>query len=104
MKPFAVLCSSAVVLVAIAFSPSSANPVYEDLMPVQPKPEVTKGILGDSPVPIVKRNALPDGEGTTCWWTGCQLDSWAITGCDQYGMREVERDSCAGGTKFHCCN
>ncbi|RWS04814.1 uncharacterized protein B4U79_14869 [Dinothrombium tinctorium] len=39
-----------------------------------------------------------------CWWTGCQLNSWAERGCTVYKMDEVETESCHGGLKYHCCS
>jgi len=39
-----------------------------------------------------------------CWWTGCQPDSWAVTGCAQYNMQTVEQTPCPGGKKYHCCS
>lgn len=39
-----------------------------------------------------------------CWWTGCQLDSWAVRGCGQYNMDEAAREGCPGGMKYKCCD
>jgi len=38
-----------------------------------------------------------------CWWTGCQSDSWAVKGCDQYGRVEGQRRQCSGGNEYYCC-
>lgn len=102
MKSFVVLCSLAVVLVSVTSSPSSANRVHMELIPGQPEPEVTRGISADSHAPVVKRNALPDDEGA-CWWTGCQMDTWATRGCSQYGMAQTAHKQCSGGTMYYCC-
>ncbi|XP_050528461.1 uncharacterized protein LOC126898465 [Daktulosphaira vitifoliae] len=41
---------------------------------------------------------------TECWTTGCQLDTWAVRGCAEYGMKEIGRQSCDGGLLFTCCS
>jgi hypothetical protein len=41
--------------------------------------------------------------GEDCWWTGCQPNSWAVVGCDQYGRKEKGREGCTGGNKYNCC-
>ncbi|KAG4069032.1 hypothetical protein HA402_008343 [Bradysia odoriphaga] len=38
-----------------------------------------------------------------CWTTGCQLSSWAVVGCGQYGMTQIEKFSCPGGNLYKCC-
>ena len=38
-----------------------------------------------------------------CWNTGCQLNTWAVTGCAQYGRVETARSPCNGGYIFTCC-
>jgi hypothetical protein len=42
-------------------------------------------------------------KGQDCWWTGCQLDSWAVVGCNQYGRVESGKEDCSGGKKYKCC-
>ncbi|OXA45312.1 Chitinase 4 [Folsomia candida] len=32
-----------------------------------------------------------------CWQTGCQLDSWAVKGCDQYDRDTAGTEWCQGG-------
>jgi len=39
-----------------------------------------------------------------CWWTGCQLDTWAVKGCDSYNRTETDRKECDGGSLYYCCN
>ncbi|OXA54700.1 Chitinase 4 [Folsomia candida] len=39
-----------------------------------------------------------------CWQTGCQLDSWAVTGCDQYDRDTTATEWCQGGKKYTCCS
>lgn len=46
---------------------------------------------------------LPSSEAT-CLETDCQLDSWSIKGCDQYGMREMRQRKCDGGVIYSCCD
>ncbi|CAL8128831.1 unnamed protein product [Orchesella dallaii] len=46
--------------------------------------------------------------GAKCWWTGCQLSSWAVRGCAQYKMSQKESRSCRDGQgvkghKYYCC-
>lgn len=38
-----------------------------------------------------------------CWETGCHLDSWAVRGCQQYGMIEKGQRPCPSGIIFSCC-
>lgn len=42
-----------------------------------------------------------------CWWTGCQPNNWAVTGCAQYGREEKGREQCwengQEGNKYNCC-
>ncbi|KAK9506987.1 hypothetical protein O3M35_008825 [Rhynocoris fuscipes] len=38
-----------------------------------------------------------------CWDTGCQLNSWSVKGCEQYGRKETGRRSCDGGIIYTCC-
>jgi predicted chitinase len=46
---------------------------------------------------------LPGVNGE-CWDTGCQLNSWAIVGCAQYGRVETGRKSCPTGNIYTCCS
>ncbi|KAK9506990.1 hypothetical protein O3M35_008828 [Rhynocoris fuscipes] len=47
---------------------------------------------------------LPESIIGACWDTGCQLNSWAVRGCEQYGMRETGRRNCNGGIIYSCCD
>ncbi|XP_060837335.1 modular serine protease-like [Rhopalosiphum padi] len=38
-----------------------------------------------------------------CWWTGCQLSTWAVTGCKQYNRIERNVKNCTGGSEYYCC-
>ncbi|KAF0748892.1 Uncharacterized protein FWK35_00026808, partial [Aphis craccivora] len=38
-----------------------------------------------------------------CWWTGCQLSTWAVTGCKQYNRIEQNTKNCSGGLEYYCC-
>ncbi|CAH1709698.1 unnamed protein product [Aphis gossypii] len=38
-----------------------------------------------------------------CWWTGCQLRTWAVTGCKQYNRIEQNTKNCSGGLEYYCC-
>ncbi len=42
-----------------------------------------------------------------CWWTGCQPNSWKVTGCGQYNRQERGKQACqangGSGNKYHCC-
>ena len=39
-----------------------------------------------------------------CWETSsCQLDSWQVKGCAQYGRVEASRRPCNGGNYYTCC-
>ncbi|CAL8128786.1 unnamed protein product [Orchesella dallaii] len=45
-----------------------------------------------------------------CWWTGCQLRSWAVRGCDQYKRFQNGTQPCrspspqrAQGDMYNCC-
>lgn len=51
-----------------------------------------------------KPAAPPQTSGKVCWWTGCQLSTWAVVGCAHYGMSEIDRAPCDGGTLYYCCN
>ncbi|KAK9506989.1 hypothetical protein O3M35_008827 [Rhynocoris fuscipes] len=46
---------------------------------------------------------LPESIVGDCWKTGCQLNSWAVKGCAQYGRKETGRSSCNGGFIYTCC-
>ncbi|KAK7578014.1 hypothetical protein V9T40_010219 [Parthenolecanium corni] len=48
-------------------------------------------------------SASPHRGRPKCWDTGCQLDSWAVRGCEQYGMLETGQKSCQGGIVYSCC-
>jgi len=39
-----------------------------------------------------------------CWDTGCQLESWLVKGCEEYGMKEIKRVPCGGGNVYSCCH
>lgn len=52
--------------------------------------------------------ALGTAIAEDCWWTGCQPNDWATTGCGQYGRDERGREGCADGrgvqgNKYKCC-
>ncbi|XP_026813409.1 uncharacterized protein LOC113553990 [Rhopalosiphum maidis] len=38
-----------------------------------------------------------------CWWTGCQLSTWAVIGCDQYNRTQKNVKECDGGSEYYCC-
>lgn len=38
-----------------------------------------------------------------CWDTGCQLNSWAVKGCEQYGRYSKKQRPCPGGIIYTCC-
>lgn len=38
-----------------------------------------------------------------CWDTGCQLNSWAVKGCEQYGRRTTKKRPCSNGFIYTCC-
>ncbi|XP_050431745.1 uncharacterized protein LOC126840198 [Adelges cooleyi] len=52
----------------------------------------------------VASNALDLESKRTCWDTGCQLKSWAVTGCEQYDMVEIKRETCKEGYVYSCCS
>jgi len=42
-----------------------------------------------------------------CWDTGCQMDSWLVKGCENYGMAEIKRKPCGdnrAGHVYSCCH
>lgn len=41
--------------------------------------------------------------GADCWWTGCQPNSWAVKGCDNYNRTETDRMECEDGFMYKCC-
>lgn len=51
--------------------------------------------------PSVVNPAAP--ASNSCWDTGCQLSSWAVRGCEQYGRVATKTRSCSGGTIYTCC-
>nr|ATU82733.1 secreted peptide [Pristhesancus plagipennis] len=55
-------------------------------------------------VVLVALCVLPESIVGVCWETGCQLNSWAVRGCGQYGMRDMVSRSCSGGTIYTCCD
>ncbi|XP_050437308.1 uncharacterized protein LOC126843676 [Adelges cooleyi] len=38
-----------------------------------------------------------------CWWTGCQPNTWAVTGCGQYNRTQEDIRSCTDGSEYYCC-
>ncbi|CAH1713137.1 uncharacterized protein LOC114126830 [Aphis gossypii] len=38
-----------------------------------------------------------------CWWTGCQLNTWKVVGCDQYNRTQQNIKNCNGGSEYYCC-
>uniref|UniRef100_A0A8D8U6W9 Chitinase A1 n=1 Tax=Cacopsylla melanoneura TaxID=428564 RepID=A0A8D8U6W9_9HEMI len=47
--------------------------------------------------------AIKGHELQDCWWTGCQSNDWAVTGCQPYNRWEANKTACDGGNQFHCC-
>nr|ATU82779.1 secreted Papain inhibitor-like protein [Pristhesancus plagipennis] len=47
---------------------------------------------------------LPEPILGDCWDTGCQLNSWAVRGCEQYNRYEAGRRNCNGGIIYTCCS
>jgi hypothetical protein len=52
---------------------------------------------------VIVAAAISCANADGCWWTGCNLDSWAAVGCQPHGMDEKAREPCPGGKKYHCC-
>ncbi|XP_054279682.1 uncharacterized protein LOC128997901 [Macrosteles quadrilineatus] len=38
-----------------------------------------------------------------CWWSGCQPNTWAVTGCGQYNRTQQDIRGCEGGSEYYCC-
>nr|ATU82667.1 venom peptide Pp19a [Pristhesancus plagipennis] len=55
-------------------------------------------------VVVIALCLLPESIVGVCWDTGCQLNAWAVRGCAQYGMRDVNMKSCSGGIIYTCCD
>ncbi|CAL8132456.1 unnamed protein product [Orchesella dallaii] len=52
--------------------------------------------------------AISSTTGQDCWWTGCQPNDWAVTGCSAFGRSEGARERCwdsrgVEGHKYNCC-
>jgi len=47
--------------------------------------------------------AISSAQANGCWWTGCDLDSWAAVGCEVRNMKESGKEVCHGGHKYYCC-
>lgn len=48
-------------------------------------------------------NVVDKKSSGDCWWTGCQPNSWAVKGCDNYNRTETDRTECEDGFKYKCC-
>lgn len=55
------------------------------------------------PTLVSSSNDSSSSTNNTCWKTGCQLNTWAVRGCAQYGMNEIGQKPCPGGTIYSCC-
>ncbi|XP_050545981.1 venom protease-like isoform X7 [Daktulosphaira vitifoliae] len=52
---------------------------------------------------ITFKDPLNDN-GSLCWETGCQLNSWTIKGCEEYNMVTIKSRPCENGKHYYCCH
>ena len=53
---------------------------------------------------VISLAVLISSASADCWETSsCQLDSWDVKGCAQYGRVESSRRPCNGGNYYTCC-